>query len=282
MAYRFVEPRTRVGDGITNYGGAKLTFYDFGTTDAKVTYSDFALTTPNALTGGSVIADADGMFPDIFLDIQADAQLQSSTDVNIWGPISFYAPEDGITDLAASSVSVLDVAGDFTATDVEAALTEISDGFAKLARINTFTANQTFSAASLLMGDNVIERPEIKDFSLTHNVLTQASATITVDLSTGNSFYCLLTENATIAFTNPPPTGKLGQLVIRLQQDSGGGAYTVTWPEGDGTTTALAHWGGGNKPVASTGNSAIDKFTMTTDDEGLNYYGEFAQAYAAA
>ena len=132
------------------------------------------------------------------------------------------------------------------------------------------------------MSDNVIERPEFKDYSLTHNVLTQSTGTVTLDMSTGDSFFFILTENATIVITNPPPTGKLGQFIIRIKQDGAGGAHTVTWPEGDGVSTAKAHWAGGSKRVMSTGNDAIDKFTMSVDDAGLNYYGEFAQAYGNA
>ena len=162
MAYRFVEPRTRVGDGIDNFGGAELFFFDFGTTNAKITFSDFALTVPNT---DPVVADADGLFGDIFLDIQADVTLQSSTGTNIYGPISIFAPEDGITALAASNVSVLDAAGNFTATNVETVLTEISDDWLRLNRINTISAIQTFSAA-LQMADQELRRPLLLDYAI--------------------------------------------------------------------------------------------------------------------
>ena len=70
--------------------------------------------------------------------------------------------------------------------------------------------------------------------------------------------------------------------MVRIKQDGGGGAYTVTWPEGNGTSTALAHWAGGSRPVMTASNDAIGKFTLTVDDAGLNYYGEFGLAYGAA
>jgi hypothetical protein len=104
MAYRFVPPRFDVGNGITDFGGAKLFFYDFGTTNAKTTYSDFALSVANA---DPVVADADGLFGNIYLDIQASVTLKTSNDVIIFGPEKIYAPEDGISSLAASVVSVL-------------------------------------------------------------------------------------------------------------------------------------------------------------------------------
>ena len=269
MAYRFAPPRYDVGDGIPNFGGAKLTFYDFGTTDAKVTYSDFALTTP---TTDPVVADADGLFPEIYLDIQASVTLTTSTDVNVYGPLKIYAPEDGITALAASAVSVLDTAGDFTATDVEAALTEISDGFAKLARINTFSAVQTFTAA-LQLSDQELRRPLLLDYAIKHTVLTQSTATIDLDMSTGNSFEVVLTENATITVSNPPATGNYGQLVIAITQDGGGGAYTVTWPAG-------IVWPGAIAPTMGVANNAVDEFTLRTTDAGTGYRGSYSQAFA--
>ena len=73
----------------------------------------------------------------------------------------------------------------------------------------------------------------------------------------------------------------MGAVTVRIKQ-AAASSYTVTWPEGNGTSTALAHWGGGSKPVMSAGNDAICKFSLSTDDAGLNYYGEFALAYGAA
>ena len=125
------------------------------------------------------------------------------------------------------------------------------------------------------MADNVIERAEMKDYGITHNAITSSGNAITADCSTGNSFYHLLTENTTFTLSNPSPTGKLCQIIIRIKQDSGGGAYTVTWP-------ASVTWAGGTSPTMTTGNDAYDKYTLTTDDEGTSWFGEFGQAYAAA
>ena len=125
------------------------------------------------------------------------------------------------------------------------------------------------------MADNVIERAEMKDYSLTHNILTQSSGTVTLDMSTGNSFFFVLTENAIIAITNPPPSGKLGQLIARIKQDGAGGGFTVTW-------AASVEWAGGSKPTQSVGNDAVDKYTLTTDDAATSFFGEFGQAYGNA
>ena len=113
-----------------NFAGSKLFFFEFGDpSTAKVTFSDSALLSANT---DPVISDSDGLFGDIFTDTKGTVTLKTSTDVVVYGPIDFFAPEDGITALAASNVSVLDTAGEFTAADVEAALKEISDNFLKL------------------------------------------------------------------------------------------------------------------------------------------------------
>jgi hypothetical protein len=268
MSYLFHLPQAvRVDSTGTPYAAAKANFYLTGTTTRTDTYSDSALTTPHA---NPVIADSAGQFAPIYLDpnITYRCVLTESDDTQIDDVDPVSAP------ITAASISVADSGGYFADATVEAVLADIGANYPKNASTETISANWTFSA-NLLMADNVIERPEIKDFSLTHNAVTSSSNAVTMDCSTGNSFYHLLTENTTVTLSNPSPTGKLCQIVIRIQQDGAGGAYTVTWP---GSVT----WAGGTAPTVSTGNDAVDKFTLTTDDAGTSWYGEFGQAYGAA
>jgi hypothetical protein len=58
--------------------GAKFYFYESGTTTPKDTYSDEALTTPNA---NPVIADSQGQFGDIFLSGAYSCKLTDADDV---------------------------------------------------------------------------------------------------------------------------------------------------------------------------------------------------------
>ncbi len=265
-----MEPRTRVGDGIIAFGGSKLSFFDFGTSNPKTTFSDFALTSANT---DPVLADADGLFPDIFLDIKATVTLESSTGVNIYGPIDIFAPEDTVLTLAASLVSVLDAASNFTATDVELVLKEISDDWLKLARTNTISAIQTFTAA-LQMSDQEVRRALLLDYAIKHNSISSVSGTLTIDLTTGNSFVTTLTENiTTVTISNPPATGDYGQFVIKIIQDGAGGAFTVAWP-------ASVIWPGGIAPTITISNSAIDEITLRTIDAGTQWRGSFSQAFA--
>ena len=258
----------RVDSTGTPYGSAEANFYLTGTVTRTNTYTDSARTTPHS---NPVVADSSGQFAPIYLD-PAITYRVIITESGAGATIDDTDPYG--TPLTSSDILVVDAGGYYAGTEVETVLADIGANYPKNATTETISANWTWSA-NILMADNVLERPEIKDFGLTHNAITSSSNAITADCSTGNSFYHLLTENTTFTLSNPSPTGKLCQIVIRIKQDGAGGAYTVAWP-------AAVTWGGGTAPVMSTGNDAVDKFTLTTDDAGTTWFGEFAQAYAAA
>ncbi len=270
MTFQVRLPRADVGDGIENFAGARLYFYDFGTTNAKTTYSNFALSVANA---HPVVADANGLFGDIFVDQQCSVELRTSADVTVYGPTELYAPEDGITSLAATGVAVTDAAGHFTGTNAETVLAELGLNWGQLSRINTWTAVQTLAAA-IQMQDNELRRPLLLDYAVANNSVSSSSGTVTLDLSTGNSFETTLTENiTTVTLSNPPASGNYGQLVWRITQDGGGGAYTVTFP-------AAVQWPGGTAPTITTSNDAVDEITLRTTDGGTTWRGSFSQAFA--
>lgn len=275
MSYRFVLPRQDVGKGITDFDRARLYFFDTGTTTPKTTYSDFALTIPNT---DPVRADGSGIFGDIFLDTDADVRLNKGNDpapgTLVWGPITIYPPDDSIAALAASVVTVLDTGGNYTAVNVETVLAEIADDWSKKSRAETISGTKTYSSANINLADNLLIRSEIKDFSLTHNVISSVSGVLTVNLEDGNSFITTLTENiTTFTITNPPATGKEGAFTLRVIQDGAGGAYTMAAPTG-------GVFPGGTAWVVSTGNDARDKGTYTTIDAGTLWEIDFSQAYA--
>ncbi len=80
---RFVMPlQSAFGQRVVPFDGAKLFFFDTGTSTPKDTFSDAALATPNA---NPVVADADGRFPDIFLGGGIyKAQLKDKNNVQKW------------------------------------------------------------------------------------------------------------------------------------------------------------------------------------------------------
>jgi hypothetical protein len=84
MASRFISPFSDVGSGIKPSSGAKLFFSPSGidfATQQKDTYTDEAATTPNT---NPVIADASGVFSDIYLLGSYKVVLKDKNDVQIW------------------------------------------------------------------------------------------------------------------------------------------------------------------------------------------------------
>lgn len=97
MASRFVLPFADVGTGIIPSNGAELFFFETGTSTPKDTYSDAAATTPNS---NPVIADSDGVFPDIYITGAYKVQLKNTNGVQQWeaDPVVEFAKESTITD----------------------------------------------------------------------------------------------------------------------------------------------------------------------------------------
>jgi hypothetical protein len=78
MASRFVMPTADVGKGLTPSDGAKLTFFITGTSTPKDTFTTEAATVPNS---NPVIADSNGVFPDIFITGTYKVKLTDKNDV---------------------------------------------------------------------------------------------------------------------------------------------------------------------------------------------------------
>lgn len=78
MASRFNIPTVDVGPGIKPASGAKLFFFEAGTDTDKNTFTDAGAGTPNS---NPVIADSNGVFPDIFLNGTYKVILTDKNDV---------------------------------------------------------------------------------------------------------------------------------------------------------------------------------------------------------
>jgi len=80
MASRFISPTFDAGSGVKPPDGAKLDFFATGTNDRKDTFTDAGAGTPNA---NPVIADANGVFPDIFISGTYKVILTDKNDVQV-------------------------------------------------------------------------------------------------------------------------------------------------------------------------------------------------------
>jgi len=129
-------------------------------------------------------------------------------------------------------------------------------------------------AGGVALSDKLLRTPEIKDYAITHTTPTSSSGAITFDCEVSNSFNVDLTENiTTITLSNPPASGKYGEIVIEFLQDSTGG-WTVAWP-------ASVKWPGGTAPVITpTLSTGKDKVFLSTRDGGTTWLGDYSQAYS--
>lgn len=110
MANRFLHPVMQQLDASGDVrAGSKLNFFETGTTTPKAVYSDTGLTTPFTQP---VVADAAGVFPEIFLDgTDHRVQFLDSNDVQI----DVYDPVTG-TGLFGTSTLFSRLVEKFTAT----------------------------------------------------------------------------------------------------------------------------------------------------------------------
>jgi len=94
---------------------------------------------------------------------------------------------------------------------------------------------------------------------------TIATNAITIDVSTGNVHNFNLDQSVnTLSFTNVPTTGS--SYTTTLYVKGIGTPATVNWP------TSII-WLGGETPYPSTGNNAMNVYSLTTFDGGVNWYG---------
>ena len=116
---------------------------------------------------------------------------------------------------------------------------------------------------TLVMGDQVVQKPEIKDYSETKTALS-AAASVTIDIEDGNVFTITPDQNTTFVFSNPSPTGKSCAFTLVWTQDSSD--RTIAWP-------GSVDWAGGSAPDVTSGSGKIDIYTFFTMDAGTIWYG---------
>jgi len=121
----------------------------------------------------------------------------------------------------------------------------------------------TVGADVIQMADNIVQRPEIKDYGETVNAIGAiGGGTQDIDLESGNVVTGTVdTSTTTFTFSNPPTTGTAGSFTLIL---TNGGSQTVNWP-------SAVDWAGSTAPTLTT--SGVDVITFTTIDAGTIWYG---------
>ena len=122
----------------------------------------------------------------------------------------------------------------------------------------TRTINQNFA-------DKVLSRPVLKDYGETLATVTSSGGTATFNFENGNHQQITLTENTTIAFSNPPATGTAGGMLLYIKQHASS-AKTLSWP-------ASVKWAGSVTPTMTTTLGRTDEYMVITRDGGSTYSG---------
>ena len=97
--------------------------------------------------------------------------------------------------------------------------------------------------------------------------ITANSATTTIDLSQGNTFYVTMSATTTIAFSNVPTGSNLTNFSIITYNSAAG--YAISWP-------ASVTWAGGQTPARTTTSGKSDIYTFFTLNAGTNIIGSLS------
>jgi hypothetical protein len=115
------------------------------------------------------------------------------------------------------------------------------------------------------MHEQLLTRPELRDFSETSTTPAVSAGTLTLGLQTGNVFEVILTGNVTsLILANPPAAGRAGSCTLILKQDASGGR-TLAWP-------GSVRWAGGIPPIVTPAANAIDLYGFVTRTGGASWY----------
>ena len=117
-------------------------------------------------------------------------------------------------------------------------------------------------SGELNCADQLVTRPKFKDYSESLGTTPATTGTVTLDLTTGNTFNVTPTGAITFVFSNPPASGSVGSFTLIINMPAT--LYTMTFP-------ASVVWNGGNTPTYNTSKTAILSFL--TKDGGTRYYG---------
>ena len=239
-----------VGDDLTL--GSDSAVLNFGAdSDVTITHSaDTGLILKNTHTSGNS-------------GIGAVLTLQTGdTDVadgNILGHIKFQAPDEGAgTDaiLIAAAIAA-ESEGDFSSSNNATSLV-FQTGASEAA-----TTKMTLtSAGTLNLGDNTLQRANLKDYGEVTSALGSAGGARTIDLEDGNSFSATIASSTvTWTFSNPTASDELCGFTLTQVN---GGSQTVNWPNS-------VDWAGGTAPTLTS--SGTDILVFFTIDGGTIWHG---------
>jgi hypothetical protein len=123
------------------------------------------------------------------------------------------------------------------------------------------TLNGGTMGGELIMADNLLTRPLLKDFGLEVSAIGNVGASRTFDITNANYFTATVDQASTFTFSNPTASGDACVFYIEL---TNGGAFTVTWP-------GSVSWDAAAAPTLQA--SGVDVLAFVTTNAGTTWRG---------
>ena len=133
---------------------------------------------------------------------------------------------------------------------------------------NLITPGSVDVSGTLGLADNEVDRPWLKDYAVSVKNYGSIATNSIFDYSLGPVFTATFVSSATLSISNPPASGRYGEVMLIL---CNGGVGSVTWTN--------FKWPGGIAPILAT--AGVDIIAALTVDGGASWRGSIAQAASA-
>lgn len=213
-------------------------------------------------SGGSGITVPNGRKAHLYVNGTDVIQMFDFVDIN-GGSV------DGATVGAASASTGAFTTLSASSTTTLSALTA-STALALNASKEVVSVTNSGSGNNVLATGASLTTPQFTSYRETVVVNSNATGTVTLDLSQGNVFNLTLTGATTLAFSNPPSSGISFSFTVICLQGSGG-SKTLAYPASVKFTDSVT-------PVITTTAGKYDVLTFFTVDGGTTYFGAYAMA----
>ena len=150
--------------------------------------------------------------------------------------------------------------------DANASAQRTTLGLAIGSDVQAFDSDTCKLDATANFGDNIVQRPILKDYGETHNAIGDTGGgSDTIDLESGNVVSATVsTGTQTFVFSNPTASTNCCSFMLIL---TNGGSQTVNWP-------GSVDWAGGTAPSLTA--SGTDILVFTTVNGGTLWHGAVA------